>query len=236
MDDFEQYSRQNDQIDMSWTDGYYSARTNRVALMLPAGAAVRQGDGVEVAAAARVAQFGPQPDTRPAGEDRLDQRWITHELAHQLSFNYGLQKRGVMYPLWLSEGLATNFEADNQGRFGFGRDNTPRRRSLLSAYTHGRLTPLRRFVAMDRLESSGEAQARQDYAECWGLYRFLSQQRPDQLRQYLLTLKALDSGNREGAVLRREFVEAFGPIEQMQSDWEDWLDGLVVAAAKNAKP
>jgi hypothetical protein len=229
-DDFDQYSRQSDQVDMSWTDGYYSARTNRVALMVPSSQAPRLGGGVELAAqAGRVAQFGPQPDGKPSGESRLDARWITHELAHQLAFNYGLQKRGVLYPLWLSEGLATNFEADNDGRFGFGRDNRPRRRTLLNSYVQGRLTSLRRFVMQERLDNSGEAQARRDYAQCWGLYRFLSQERPVQLRQYLLALRNLEVGNRDGAELRREFIDAFGPMETVEADWQNWLDELLAA-------
>lgn len=232
MDDFDQYSRQSDQVDMTWTDGYYSARTNRVALVLPSSVAPRQGDGVELAGSGRVAQFGPQPDSRPAGDERLDPRWITHELAHQLSFNCGLQKRGVTYPLWLSEGLATNFESDNDGRFGFGRDNPPRRRTLLNAYTRGRLTSLRRFVMLDHLEAGGEAQARQDYAQCWGLYRFLSQERPAQLRQYLQGLKALEAGSRDGTELRREFIEAFGPMDRVDADWQNWLDGLLADTDK----
>ncbi len=227
-DDFDRYSLESDQVDMSWTDGYYSAKTNRVALVLPPRTQQKHSDdAVEMAANNDdVTPFGPLPDT----SNNVDARWITHELAHQLSFNCGVQKRGVMYPLWLSEGLATNFEADNSGRFGFGRDNQPRRQTLLEARAQGRLTKLFWFVSMDHLEPNGEEQARIDYAQCWGLFAFLSREHPDQLRQYLETVHALDVGSRDATTMRNEFVAAFGPIKPVEREWLDWVDGLAGAA------
>lgn len=249
--EFDAYSRGNDQMDMSWTDGYYSARTNRVALVLPPRRITGQSEAAEVTAhaevypAAGVTGYDPSldwPADLPADAPRwrtaeqVDTRWITHELAHQLAFNCGLQKRGVLYPLWLAEGLATSFEADDDGRFGFGRDNAPRRRTLLAAHAHHRLLPLRRFVAMDRLGEKGQTAARRQYAQAWGLFHFLSRERPEQLRQYLRSLRGLEEDWRDPATLRREFVEAFGPIDQMERDWRGWLANLAEEQEAQEQP
>ena len=43
---------------------------------------------------------------------------IIHEATHQLAYNCGLQKRFADNPMWVSEGLATYFEAPNMKRPG----------------------------------------------------------------------------------------------------------------------
>lgn len=47
-----------------------------------------------------------------------------HEAIHQLAFNTGIQKRLVDYPMWLAEGIACSFEADDsRGARGPGTIN-----------------------------------------------------------------------------------------------------------------
>jgi hypothetical protein len=62
-----------------------------------------------------------------------------HECVHLLAFNTGVQRRDREYPLWLSEGLATNFETEDAGRaFGPDRPQPPSAESR-----RGRLRELR---------------------------------------------------------------------------------------------
>jgi hypothetical protein len=112
----------------------------------------------------------------------------THEAVHQLAFNSGVQKPGVMYPFWLSEGLACNFEtADASKPFGPYMDNAGRRQRLLEAHGAGRLMGLESFVSLTRLPSDPGAVA-DLYSEGFGLFQFLFRKRHEQMRRYLVKL------------------------------------------------
>ena len=115
---FNKYALRAEGMDLSWLDGYYSTLTNRVAVVQPNLRMAerepvnppRMGD-MRITLAANKQQSEKVLPMAPAGQ-QLDMTRLTHELAHQLAFNSGIQKRGVMYPVWVSEGLATNFESD----------------------------------------------------------------------------------------------------------------------------
>src|SRR5690349_23883131 len=88
------------------TFGYYSARTNRVALY--------DLSADETA--------GPLGDA--ASRDEVTRRLskfpssvatVVHEAVHQLAFNTGLQVRYADNPMWVSEGLAMYFETPDFG-------------------------------------------------------------------------------------------------------------------------
>ena len=151
---FSKYALRVEGMDLSWLDGYYSTLTNRVAIVQP-DPKIRQREEVTPPSASEVHVRGPPvprgrrtKDVLPmsAGGPRFDVTRLTHEVAHQLSFNSGIQKRGVMYPLWVSEGLATNFEFDGSLSEGLEHCNAARCKGLLEAYHAGELVPLRQFV------------------------------------------------------------------------------------------
>jgi hypothetical protein len=82
-------------------------------------------------------------------------RILSHELAHQLADLGGLNRR----EFWFTEGLATNFEQNDDRLWA----------RLLEAKREGRLLPLDVFGSMtgagvDPLDS---------YAEAWGVFRYL---------------------------------------------------------------
>jgi hypothetical protein len=214
-EEFNRYALGVDRLDMSWSDGYYSTRTNRVALVCN-----HHGEDDGHAAHTAIADAKIMPS--PRGFANLAQ--TTHEAAHQLAFNSGLQKRGVMYPLWASEGLATNFEAEVPDRpIGPGQHNEYRRRQLLEAVRRGGLMPLSDFVVMTRVPVNDPRATHDVYAQSWAFFQFLFIHRPHQLKKYLQELAALEPGRRDQRTLRKEFQQAFGPIARLERPWNAYL-------------
>ena len=185
---FSQYALRVEGMDLSWLDGYYSTLTNRVAIVQrdqkarprqEAASEPPAGDVQVVVAANRSPHEGVLPMS--AAGQRFDVTRLTHEVAHQLSFNSGIQKRGVMYPLWVSEGLATNFEFDASVITGLDHCNTARCKGLLEAYVEGDLVPLRQFVVQTTVPPDARV-GRRYYAQAWGFFQFILTERPENLR------------------------------------------------------
>lgn len=184
---------------------YYSSRSGRVVIL--------QDDARHGTACADEATELP------------DAPRVAHEVAHQLAYNTGLQARGVLYPFWLSEGLATVYEAALARGGAFGDDNPARRERLVAARRSGRVKPLRAFI----LETCApdDAGARSDaYAQSWGLVDFLHGERPTAFHRYVGTLARLDGGLRPAAALEQEFVRSFGAPELLEPAWQAYLAGL----------
>ena len=217
----EAYGRAADSAEVSWMDAYYSHRTNRVAMAMaasrPPAQARRRFTGSSIAA------FGDSdPDLDVS--DGLGIRTMTHELAHQLAFNSGLQRRGATYPFWLTEGLATNFEADSLDSLGLGLEDRVHRQRLSEAKAAGRLVPLDQFVGMTEWPAGREGSATRDvYAQSWGLFHYLLQNRPSTLKKFMaeLSLGWMQDTNS----LRRRFIAAFGPIKPLEDDFLRFIDG-----------
>lgn len=219
-EDLAQYARQTDKIELGRIEGYYySSRTNRVALN-------KNNRFPE----ARVIQTALSAGSGSAG---FAGAGPSHELAHQLAFNSGLQVRGVMYPLWVSEGLATNFESTDGAPAGLGRVNIPRLTALLHAMDGSRTIPLGQFVSISRIPA--ESSTKDAYAQCWGLFHFLLTQRPAALQQYLMMLAQLPPGSRDEGLLYREFEECFGPPERLQQQYVRFIHNMG-AFASEKKP
>ncbi len=238
--DFESYAQRADRSPLSWLSEYYSARTNRVTLVREqvrsaadeprarlASGSTDGGDFVHAADA--TATYGADVATVQAVSTfRLhesDVTRLTHEAAHQFSFNSGLMTRGVMYPLWVAEGLATHFEADATRLSGRGSHNISRRARLINAHRRGALVPLSQFVTVVKPPQGGSAVG-DAYAQSWGLYSFLFETRTEQLQQYLKAMAAKPTSRMTETEQRREFVKAFGPMSKVQADWDAFVTGL----------
>jgi hypothetical protein len=225
---FIDYGHAADQRDMAWSGGYYSARTNRVAIYERP--AYRIADVV-----AHPEQRNPSTRLTPrdqnhalGSDDYLAQSLArtTHEAAHQLAFNSGVQKRGVMYPFWVSEGLASSFEINAQQMLGPAAANPRRRESLRQAHNDGQLRPLEQFIVATRIDTSSSKAISRAYAQAWGLFRYLFRHRPAAMRAYLAKLKQAPLGRRTEAGLRADFHQAFGPMAEVKDGWQRWLAGL----------
>jgi hypothetical protein len=214
-------------MDLSWLDGYYSTLTNRVAVVQPSvrtpqrelDDSPRTGDiRITLASKQQSEKVLPMsPSERP-----LDVTRLTHELAHQLAFNSGLQKRGVMYPVWVSEGLATNFETSDSAGASAIPSNSARSSCLASTYAAGEMTPLRQFVVQTRVPADIDA-SRRHYAQAWAFFRFMLTERPESLRQYLSRIARLPAGRRNDDTLLNEFIEVFGAPEALDAAWNAFV-------------
>ena len=165
----------------------------------------------------------------PAGQ-RLDMTRLTHELAHQLAFNSGIQKRGVMYPVWVSEGLATNFESSSLADAGVLPSNSARSSCLGTTYAAGELIPLRQLIVQTRVPADAHA-SRQHYAQAWAFFRFLLTERPAGLRLYLHRISQLPAGRRGEEVMLGEFTEVFGAPETLDYAWNAFVVRQIQSAS-----
>jgi len=232
---YRDFAEVSDGMRSSYLESYYSARSNQVVLMQASGFAGWRNSSPHrwnFASArfeeSQVSGMDPQGDGLDALWDGgvLEVRRAVHEAAHQLAFNTGLQKRGVMYPLWVSEGLATNFECDRTSEIGVAGENAPRKRQLLRAYDGRRLMPLDSFATLVNIPPSGQHAANDLYAQAWGLFKFLFQNRPAGLKSYLTALAELDAGSRDRRTMELEFTSAFGSIQRLDRSWTRYLDSL----------
>lgn len=194
--DFEDYAIQADKMDTSTLDAYYSTRTNRVAIV-----------------------------GRPSSFTYRDCERITHEAAHQLAFNTGIQKRGVMYPFWVSEGLATNFENEPSGRCGL--DGTCSGRLARFAESAETFMPLEDFIVMTQLPRTSREECLKIYAQAWGVFNFLLKNYPTELRSFLRAMTRERAGRNNPEMLRSAFEKAFGDIEDIKAAWENYIDDTI---------
>jgi hypothetical protein len=222
---FNNYAVQTEGMDLSWLGGYYSTRTNRVAIVQaeesargrPQANALSE-EGTRTAIAAQ----GQRRGMSAAGQG-FDVAKLTHELAHQLAFNSGLQKRGVMYPFWASEGLATSFEFDSSLEGELIPSPAGRRNGVVGAWRAGELVPLRQFIVQTQAAPDLES-SRRDYAQAWAFFQFMLTEHPEGLRRYLRQIAGQPAGPRDAGTLRAEFATAFGPPQELERSWNAFLD------------
>jgi hypothetical protein len=228
---YRDFARVADGMANTYLESYYSAGNNHVVLMQVATTLGRTGrfssESAERARMAGVSGMDKQPEGRDLGSGgMLDIRHAVHEAAHQLAFNTGLQTRGVYYPMWVSEGLATNFEADSIRDIGLAGENAPRQRQLLKAYEAGRLMRLRDFATLVQIPPDKADSANDLYAQSWALFRFLYKTRRAELQNYMTTLARLAPEPRDENTMYREFTAAFGQMSQLEKAWLDHVRSL----------
>jgi hypothetical protein len=217
-DSFNRYAVETEGCDLSWLTGYYSAGTNIVAMITPQKISKWQFKE----------QKSRNPDIIACPVDEQSSLVkLVHEAGHQLSFNTGLLKRKVMYPIWVSEGLAMFFERSLlSDYFHSCRYISLRSRRLARIYHSKQLIRLDEFISMSCVDE--DACAIDIYAEAWGLFDFLCEHRRDSLKQYFLSLYELEPGYRSKQTLHDEFVRAFGPLDQIERQWTSYLESLSV--------
>ena len=206
-DSFDGYISRTENMNLSWLSSYYSAKTNSVAILLTSGQETHpQHNSV-------ACDTNSADNIMAASNDDYDHvsntLRIGHELAHQLAFNTGLQKRRVMYPIWVSEGLATAFEMQLNCR-GLGS------RKLTN--TLDNLISLKDFIPMTRLPANSKRHP-YVYAQSQALFTFLMRYHGQQLRTYLKNLHNLEPGWRSADTMLREFTDVFGPLDTFEKEW-----------------
>ncbi|MGA1267070.1 MAG: DUF1570 domain-containing protein [Phycisphaerales bacterium] len=254
-DDYLKFMAEVDRVQQAWASGYYSQRNDRLVIFDALTAAdvqqARRGTragrdrarGAAGRSGGRVLETGgsgsrateaerAQDRQRAAIVRQADDRFVgtvTHEAAHQLFFHTRVQDPAAphAYPLWLSEGLATNFEADERedGDFGFGAHNESRRQAKQEAVRKDALIPLRVMIGSDRIAPNGGQPSREAlgtfYAQAHVFTQWLARHRTAELRHYLQALR--EAPPVVPAERRRNFEQVFeavfGPIDAVERVW-----------------
>lgn len=215
-DGFTNHARTADNMNLYWLNSYYSAKTNAVSIVKPYNLPNLNTNQDSAESAVAGVYIMPSVDTSGSEITR-----ILHEAAHQLAFNTGMQKQKVMYPVWLSEGLAANFENCIPTSAG-----NLRQRRLCEMYSgRDRLIPLNEFILITRMPESSDL--RKDiYAQSCVFFKFLSEHHSESLRKYMSALCGLRTGWRSRAALHTEFIAAFGPVREMEDSWLNYLKDI----------
>jgi hypothetical protein len=243
--DYADFAAACDKVNKSWAVGYYSPVADRLVLYKSDnGADVRkaikqlddesrrlqeaeQRQGGQGMALHTNRDFGHAKRQLSAEHARIRDvatgsfvSTAVHEAAHQLLFHTDVQRRGVAYPLWLAEGLATNFETERiDVRFGYQQDNWRRRDSFKSALDKDSVVPFEVLLTQDRLtDGTDNAEAIGNfYAQAYALTNWMMRERPTELRLYLDSLR---DGSYANPHTRKEKFEAiYGPMARVERNW-----------------
>ncbi len=186
---FTEYARTEGSKTMANMQGYYSPRTNRVALFESdeKSVAVSMNDPLTTANR-RMPLFG-------SNGAELKSTMI-HEATHQIAYNIGLHSRTGETPRWVVEGMATAFEPDGMrstlaGSQAYQRINRERYLVFQNFAKTGRRAPksLRSFIESETLYESSVLDF---YAQSWALTFFLIETRPRNYSAYLKRIAARD--------------------------------------------
>ena len=202
--------------------GYYSFKTNRVAMYdLTADEQGRPG--------------GNASDINRLMQNSLSNvSTMVHEATHQFAFNSGLHKRYADNPLWLLEGMAMYFEVpDVRSKTGWasiGQPNRPRVAKFAEWYKSGTrpVDSLKTLIQDDSRFISVET-AEIAYAEAWALTYYLIKRRR---KDYAAFLKLIAE---KPLLVYPDPPERIAEFEAIfGSDWEE-LDEEMVALLKQIK-
>lgn len=110
-----------------------------------------------------------------------------HEAIHQLAFNTGIQKRLVSYPLWLAEGIACSFEADDpHGARGPGTINPYRLFVLRKLAKEGGGLLSWQQIIIGPGRKFDDTTIEKHYAQSWVLFHYLYKFKRAELEELLV--------------------------------------------------
>ena len=154
----------------------------------------------------------------------------SHETAHHLAANTGLQPNESPVPVWAAEGLATYFECPKEAAWsGIGTVNRQRLewyRGLAGDREHSSID----FTVSDRIFTLAKADEAMlhAYGQSWALTHFLMDRHFDLLIKYYRSLAQIQSDKRPTA---EENIEAFDKIfadvkAQLSVEWRNYMRSL----------
>jgi hypothetical protein len=230
--------------EMLWSDdlrGYYSLKSNRVALYEDEGlknsvTAMKDGSSgsgkhdrrrtaAEVSGAS--AELSALMKT-VAGETA---NTIVHEATHQVGFNIGIHSRLGNTPGWVIEGLATVLEAPGlrmRGKSTAEQKINSERLEWFNEEYETRRQP-GDIAKMIATEDMFRNQALDAYSSAWALTYFLTEN-PARARQFVLYLKMLSERDPLNAYppedRLKDFQSVFGDISRLEVDFLRSLERL----------
>ena len=243
--DYMDFAIKNDKVTNKWAVGYYSPFFDRLVFYKSETGAdvqkavqqlnaqdrkVQQAEQMQQAAGRALrpnSQLTHAKNQLAAEHDRINDlaagsfvSTAVHEAAHQLFFHTDIQRSGSSYPLWLAEGLATNFETERTDiQFGYQVDNWRRRDAFKLAWEKDGLVPLEIMLTKERFsdgKNSDEAIA-DFYAQSYVFTNWLMRERPTELRLYMESL--LDGSFAIADQRKKKFENVFGPVARLERSW-----------------
>ena len=222
---FTEYAREEGSKTMANMQGYYSPRSNRVALFESneKSVAVSMIDPL-TPAERQMPMFGVTGTELKAT--------MIHEATHQIAYNIGLHSRTGETPRWVVEGMATAFEPDGMrsslvGSQPYQRINRDRYLVFQNFVKSGRrpAKSLRSFIESDALY---ETSVLDFYAQSWALTFFLIETRPRNYAAYLKRIAARDPFALYSAKERlADFKEAItSDVDSLDTQFVKFIDGL----------
>ena len=204
--------------------GYYSLRSNRVAMYDLTGAddAARSSRAGTLATINRLL-------AQPGAEFNV--ATIVHEATHQLAFNSGLQTRYADIPLWVSEGMAIYFETpdlrSSRGWRTIGAVNH-RRLNTFRLGLSGRPENSLETMLADHARFRDTSTAAEAYAEAWALNYYLIKTRTDDYVRYMrLLAEKQPLVSDDPAARLEEFKSIFGDdLNELDAEFLKYMQRL----------
>ena len=173
-----------------------------------------------------VAKF-PGPSGDPGLQEAYLRTVLQHEATHQVLTNLGVVSFGVIYPFWISEGLACLFEVPLPC---CDDDRIPVNELRLADVGSPEELPRIKFLVSEIGTWEGKAaHSPKEYAQAWALAHFLMHRRRDEMRTFLQKIMAVEPD--EGDVhygAMDEFEAVFGPADnKLDKEWRDYVADLL---------
>ena len=205
--------------------GYYSLKTNRVALFDDSTLLSSRGESDKPAA-------GRQSIAALTAISGNTAATIIHETTHQVGYNIGVHSRLGGTPVWVVEGLATVLEPD-------GMRNSRGRRLLESRLNEERINwftqqhrPTRQSGNLAKIVASDEFFHRKtlnSYSESWAFTFFLLE-KPSRQRDLVSYLQKLSQRDHMKPYTARErladFQDVFGDIARLETEFIRYMDRM----------
>lgn len=225
---FVAYAQNDGAKTMAGMLGYYSPRSNRVALFEMSEKSIAQSR-LSISGALAVGVENRQPLFGSTNGDL--QSTMIHEATHQVAYNIGLHPRLGEMPRWVVEGMATLFEPEgvrNASSGGTVQNRLNRDRFInFQNFAKTRRVPksLRSFLETDAMYESA---VNDFYAQSWALSFFLAETRPRNYSAYLKRLAARDPFAEYSAAERlADFRTSFtNDVELLEAQFVRFMDGL----------
>ncbi len=192
-EDFAKYATAENGAVTARSQGYYSARSNRIILYDLSG--------------------NSRSRTVRANALRTNAATIIHEATHQIAFNCGIHTRYADNPLWFTEGLAMQFETfDPRSRNLTRTIGLPHRHRLQQFLEYARRRRPRN--SLETLIASNERFVNPDiatdaYAEAWAFTYYLMHHKRTEYEEYLSQIAKLEPLRFRSA---DEHVQAFKTV------------------------
>jgi hypothetical protein len=170
----------------------------------------------------------------------LDRRSVdlgtaAHEMIHQLASDSGLVPRHDLFPVWLQEGFAAQFEVIRGGRWaGISRAHD------LRLPDWRRLQSPLRLERLVRNAGFGRGYNRDLYAQAWALVYFLRTQHAQKFLTFIDLLRSPNLGadspaSAAGDRVFNAFQRAFGTdMEKLEGDWHRFMKTVQTPLEQNA--